>query len=107
MGRNSGGNDSGSSSLDSGRTGPGFTEPIRGPKEASSNATEIQYVYVDKLTGNESNGYASETAVRNAIRAAERNDRHSGVYERDSYYIQRVENIRGQGRSQYYHTGNG
>ena len=28
------------------RTGPGFTEPIKGPKEPSSSQTEIQYVYV-------------------------------------------------------------
>ena len=33
------------------RTGPGFTEPIQGPTKASSNATEIQYVFVDKITG--------------------------------------------------------
>lgn len=33
------------------RTGPGFTEPIKGPTKASSNATEIQYVFVDKITG--------------------------------------------------------
>ena len=26
------------------RTGPGFTEPIKGPTQPSSSATEIQYV---------------------------------------------------------------
>lgn len=38
------------------RTGPGFTEPIKGPKESSSSQTEIQYVYDDKLIGNQSDG---------------------------------------------------
>lgn len=33
------------------RTGPGFTEPIKGPISPPSSQTEIQYVYVDKLTG--------------------------------------------------------
>lgn len=40
------------SSAQSYRTGPGFTEPIKGPISPSSSQTEIQYVYVDKLTGN-------------------------------------------------------
>ena len=39
------------------RTGPG-------PTKASSNATEIQYVFVDKITGNESNGYISSDVAK-------------------------------------------
>ena len=57
------------------RTGPGFTEPIKGPTKASSNATEIQYVFVDKITGNESNGYISSDVAKKAIKQAERSDR--------------------------------
>lgn len=67
------------------RTGPGFTEPIQGIKEPSSSQTEIQYVYVDKLTGNQSDGYKNLDAVKTAIK--------------------RVENIKCHGRSQYWHFG--
>lgn len=67
------------------RIGPGFTEPIKGPKEPSSSQTEIQYVYDDKLTGNQSDGYKNLDAVKIAIK--------------------RVENIKGYGRSQYWHFG--
>lgn len=54
------------------RTGPGFTEPIKGPKEPSSSQTEIQYVYVDKLTGNQSDGYKNIDAVKTAIKRVEK-----------------------------------
>lgn len=52
MAKNSGGTRR-ISSAQSYRTGPGFTEPIKGPISPSSSHTEIQYVYVDKLTGNQ------------------------------------------------------
>lgn len=87
------------------RTGPGFTEPIKGPKEPSSSQTEIQYVYVDKLTGNQSDGYKNLDAVKTAIKRVEKEDRRAGAYEEDSYYIERVENIKGRGRSKYWHFG--
>lgn len=87
------------------RTGPGFTEPIKGPKEPSSSQTEIQYVYVDKLTGNQSDGYKNLDAVKTAIKRVEKEDKKAGAYEKDSYYIERVENIKGHGRSQYWHFG--
>lgn len=103
MGRNSGGTRSASARAK--HTGPGFTEPVRGPKTPSSAATEIQYVYVDKLTGGQSDGFKSLDAVKTAISRAERDDKRSGVFEEDSYYIERVENIKGQGRSQYYRFG--
>lgn len=85
------------------RTGPGFTEPIKGPKEPSSSQTEIQYVYVDKLTGNQSDGYKNLDAVKTAIKRVEKEDKRAGAYEEDSYYIERVENIKGRGRSKYWH----
>lgn len=88
-----------------GRTGPGFTEAIEGPKEPSSGQTEIQYVYVDKITGNESDGYKNLAAVKTAILRAEKDDKDAGAYEKDSYYIKRVENIKGKGRSEYWHFG--
>lgn len=87
------------------RTGPGFTEPIKGPKEPSSSQTEIQYVYVDKLTGNQSDGYKNLDAVKTAIKRVEKEDKRAGAYEEDSYYIERVENIKGRGRSKYWHFG--
>lgn len=87
------------------RTGPGFTEPIKGPKEPSSSQTEIQYVYVDKLTGNQSDGYKNLDAVKTAIKRVEKEDKIAGAYEEDSYYIERVENIKGRGRSKYWHFG--
>lgn len=87
------------------RTGPGFTEPIKGPKEPSSSQTEIQYVYVDKLTGNQSDGYKNLDAVKTAIKRVEKEDKRAGAYEKDSYYIERVENIKGRGRSKYWHFG--
>lgn len=87
------------------RTGPGFTEPIKGPKEPSSSQTEIQYVYVDKLTGNQSDGYKNIDAVKTAIKRVEKEDKRDGTYEKDSYYIERVENIKGRGRSEYWHFG--
>lgn len=87
------------------RTGPGFTEPIKGPKEPSSSQTEIQYVYVDKLTGNQSDGYKNIDAVKTAIKRVEKEDKRAGTYEKDSYYIERVENIKGRGRSEYWHFG--
>mgnify|MGYP001657374927 CR=1 FL=1 len=67
------------------RTGPGFTKPVKGLKEPSSSQTEIQYVYVDKLTGNQSDGYKNLDAVKTAIK--------------------RVENVKGYGRSQYWYFG--
>ena len=82
------------------RTGPGFTEPIKGPEKASSSQTEIQYVYVDKLTGNQSDGYKNIDAVKTAIKRVEKEDKRSGTYEKDSYYIERVENIKVRGRSE-------
>lgn len=93
------------SSAQSYRTGPGFTEPIKGPKEPSSSQTEIQYVYVDKLTGNQSDGYKNIDAVKTAIKRVEKEDKRAGTYEKDSYYIERVENIKGRGRSEYWHFG--
>lgn len=93
------------SSAQSYRTGPGFTEPIKGPKEPSSSQTEIQYVYVDKLTGNQSDGYKNLDAVKTAIKRVEKEDKRAGTYEKDSYYIERVENIKGRGRSKYWHFG--
>lgn len=61
------------------RTGPGFTEPIKGPTEPSSSATEIQYVFTDKITGNQSDGYKNLDAVKTAIKEAEKNDKKAGV----------------------------
>ena len=87
------------------RTGPGFTEPIKGPISPSSSQTEIQYVYVDKLTGNQSDGYKNLDAVKTAIKRVEKEDKRAGTYEKDSYYIERVENIKGRGRSKYWHFG--
>lgn len=87
------------------RTGPGFTEPIKGPEKPSSSQTEIQYVYVDKLTGNQSDGYKNIDAVKTAIKRVEKEDKGAGTYEKDSYYIERVENIKGRGRSEYWHFG--
>ena len=54
------------------RTGPGFTEQIKGPTEPSSSATEIQYVFTDKITGNQSDGYKNLDAVKTAIKEAEK-----------------------------------
>lgn len=104
MAKNSGGTRR-ISSEQSYRTGPGFTEPIKGPKEPSSSQTEIQYVYVDKLTGNQSDGYKNIDAVKTAIKRVEKEDKRVGTYEKDSYYIERVENIKGRGRSKYWHFG--
>ena len=104
MAKNSGGTRR-TSSAQSYRTGPGFTEPIKGPKEPSSSQTEIQYVYVDKLTGNQSDGYKNLDAVKTAIKRVEKEDKRAGTYEKDSYYIERVENIKGRGRSKYWHFG--
>lgn len=104
MAKNSGGTRR-TSSAQSYRTGPGFTEPIKGPKEPSSSQTEIQYVYVDKLTGNQSDGYKNIDAVKTAIKRVEKEDKRAGTYEKDSYYIERVENIKGRGRSEYWHFG--
>ena len=87
------------------RTGPGFTESIKGPTEPSSSATEIQYVFTDKITGNQSDGYKNLDAVKTAIKEAEKNDKKAGVYEKDSYYIERIENIKGRGRSEHWHFG--
>ena len=104
MAKNSGGTIR-TSSAQGYRTGPGFTEPIKGPKEPSSSQTEIQYVYVDKLTGNQSDGYKNLDAVKTAIKRVEKEDKRAGTYEKDSYYIERVENIKGRGRSEYWHFG--
>lgn len=104
MAKNSGGTRR-TSSAQGYRTGPGFTEPIKGPKEPSSSQTEIQYVYVDKLTGNQSDGYKNIDAVKTAIKRVEKEDKRAGAYEEDSYYIERVENIKGRGRSKYWHFG--
>lgn len=87
------------------RTGTGFTEPIKGPTEPSSSATEIQYVFTDKITGNQSDGYKNLDAVKTAIKEAEKNDKKAGMYEKDSYYIERIENIKCQGRSEHWHFG--
>lgn len=84
------------------RTGPGFSEPIKGPTVASSPATEIQYVYVDKTTGNYSDGYKSEAAVKKDILRVEKDDKREGIYEPDNYYIERIEQIKGRGRAQRY-----
>ena len=92
----------GGSAKSSRRTGPGFTEPIQGPTKASSNATEIQYVFVDKITGNESNGYISSDVAKKAIKQAERRDKDAGIYEPDNYYIQRIEVMKGTNRSSKY-----
>ena len=35
----------------------------------------------------------------------EKEDKKAGAYEKDSYYIERVENIKGYGHSQYWHFG--
>lgn len=112
MSKSSGGNRKSSSSKPSAtslssikRTGPGFSEPIKGPVKPSSKATEIQYVFVDKITGNESNGYASETAVKNAIKRADKNDKQAGIYAPDNYYIQRIEVIKNTNRSARYWNG--
>ena len=94
-----------SSATRSVHTGPGFTEPINGPQEPSSSQTEIQYVYVDKITGNQSDGYKNLDAVKKAIERVEKDDKLEGVYQVDSYYIERVENIKGRGRSEYWHFG--
>lgn len=36
---------------------------------------------------------------------AETDAKKAGVYEKDSYYIERIENIKGRGRSEYWHFG--
>lgn len=87
------------------RTGPGFTEPIQGPTKPSSKYTEIQFAYVDKLTGNESLGYHSLEAVKKAIKRADKQDKESGAYEPDSYYIIRRETMKGKERSERYWEG--
>lgn len=103
MGKSSGGVRNAANYGTKGRTGPGFTEPITGPTTPSSTATEVQYVYVDKITGNESDGYKNEAAVRKAIIEAERNDRNVGIYEKDNYYITRIEQLKGRGRASKYY----
>ena len=106
MGKSSGGNRESSLQVTrGGRTGPGYTEPVNGPSTPSSKGLEIQYVYVDKLTGNMSNGYASLKAVRNDVNRADRDDKASGIYEADSYYIERIEQLKGRGRSERYWNG--
>lgn len=87
------------------RTGGGFTTAIAGPTIPSSKATEIQYVFVDKTTGSYSNGYASAQAAKNAIRRAERSDKDAGIYEPNNYYIERIEQLKGRGRSEKYWEG--
>ena len=67
-----------------------------------SNATQIQYVFVDKITGNESNGYISSDVAKKAIKQAERSDKDAGIYEPDNYYIQRIEVMKGTNRSSKY-----
>ena len=52
-----------------------------------------------------SNGYASLKAVRNAVNRADRDDKASGTYEPDSYYIERIEQLKGRGRSERYWNG--
>lgn len=84
----------------SGRTGPGFTQPIENESFArgaaqSSPQLEVRYVAVDKLTGNEvSNPLTDANAVRKWIGLQERDDRRDGMYEPDSYYIRAVNEIR-------------
>ena len=85
MAKNSGGTRR-TSSAQSYRTGPGFTEPIEGPKEPSSNQTEIQYVYVDKLTGNQSDGYKNIDAVKTAIKRVEKEEESWNLRERQLLY---------------------
>lgn len=62
-------------------------------------------MYVDKITGNQSDGYKNIDAVKQAINRAEKEDKRAGTYEEDSYYIERIENIKGRGRSKYWHFG--
>lgn len=83
-----------------GRSGPGFSEPIENEKFAISAAKaspqlEVRYVAVDKITGNEvSNPLKESDAVKKWIGLQEKDDRRNGVYERDSYYIRAVNEIR-------------
>lgn len=83
-----------------GHTGPGFTQPVENEAFARSAAQsspqlEVKYVAVDKITGNEvSNPLTDANAVRKWITLQERDDRRDGVYERDSYYIRAVNEIR-------------
>lgn len=98
MAKNSGGTRSSRTYKGRGYTEKGYTEP-------SSSATEIQYVFTDKITGNQSDGYKNLDAVKTAIKEAEKNDKKDGVYEKDSYYIERIENIKGRGRSEHWHFG--
>lgn len=105
MGKSSGGNRSNRGGGRIKRTGAGFTESVNGPTVPSSKATEIQYVYVDKITGNQSNGYASLKAAKNAVYRADRDDKAAGAYEPDNYYIERVEQLKGKGRSTRYWNG--
>lgn len=84
------------------RSGPGFSEPISGPTTPSSPGTEIQFVFVDKTTGNYSDGYKSLEAVKKGITRTEKEDKHVGIYEPDNYYIERIEQIKGRGRSKDY-----
>ncbi len=98
MAKTSGGVRGGSSSR--GRSGPGFSQPIENEafaKDAakSSPQLEVKYVAVDKMTGNEvSNPLADANAVKKWIKLQERDDRREGVYERDSYFIRAVNEIR-------------
>ena len=100
MAKTAGGVRGGGSGGSSGRTGPGFTQPIENEAFARSAAQaspqlEVRYVAVDKVTGNEvSNPLADPNAVRKWIRLQEKDDRRDGVYERDSYYIRAVDVIR-------------
>lgn len=98
MAKTSRGVRSGSSSR--GRSGPGFSQPIENEafaKDAakSSPQLEVRYVAVDKITGNEvSNPLADANAVKKWIKLQERDDRREGVYERDSYFIRAVNEIK-------------
>ena len=98
MAKTSGGVRGGSGSM--GRTGPGFTQPVENEAFARSAAPsspqlEVRYVAVDKITGNEvSNPLADANAVRKWITLQERDDKRDGVYERDSYFIRAVNEIR-------------
>ena len=83
-----------------GRSGPGFSQPIEDEALAKDAAKaspqlEVRYVAVDKMTGNEvSNPLADANAVKKWIKLQERDDRREGVYERDSYFIRAVNEIR-------------
>ena len=94
------GKSSSKSGTSRGHTGPGYTQPIENEAFArdaarSSPQLEVRYVAVDKITGNEvSASLADANAVKKWITLQERDDRRDGVYERDSYFIRAVNEIK-------------